>query len=257
MPFLVAMLNPDQVLHDRRLARVGRVRDETTGLTYMRKVGKQLLRPERLAVVDFLSELVADPHPNLLVPHSFSGGPGELLVEDYPDLTGISKLDVAGLDIRRELSERRLDVGEVVAFMADLSGAVAHIHRLGFVHRDVRSTNVFVRREDGRLIPTLFDYDLVTRPFFLAEAEIHVDLEAPPEVRVGHVLIDGRFDVYQLGWMLRKLTHYEAAPDIWTPVGPVSETLRAIIGCATGPFGERYPDAGELGDRLRAVRDAS
>ena len=164
---------------------------------------------------------------------------GELLVEDYPDLTALSKLDVAGLDIRRELSEGRLELGEVVAFMVELSDAVAYIHRHGFVHRDVRSTNVFVRREDGRLIPTLFDYDLITRPFFLAEAEIHVDLEAPPEVRVGHVLIDGRFDVYQLGWMLRKLTHYEAAPDIWTPVAPLSERLRAIIGCATGPFGEQ------------------
>jgi serine/threonine protein kinase len=257
VPFCVAMLNPDQVIHDRRLARVGRIRDETTGITYMRKVGKQVLSPERLAIVDFLSKLVADPHPNLLVPHSFSGGPGELLVEDYPDLTALSKLDVAGLDVRRELSERRLAAGEVVAFMVELSDAVAHIHRHGFVHRDVRSTNVFVRREERRLIPTLFDYDLITRPFFLEEAEIRVDLEAPPEVRVGHVLIDGRFDVYQLGWMLRKLTHYEAAPDIWTPVGPVSEALRAIIGCATGPFGERYPDAGELGDRLRAVRDAS
>jgi serine/threonine protein kinase len=197
------MLNPDQVIHDRRLARVGRVRDEATGVTYMRKVGKQVLRPERLAIVDFLSALVGDPHPNLLVPKSFSGGPGELLVEDYPDLTALSKLDVAGLDIRRELSERRLGTADIVAFMAELSDAVAHIHRHGFVHRDVRSTNVFVRREEGRLVPTLFDYDLITRPFFLAEAEIHVDLEAPPEVRVGHVLIDGRFDVYQLGWMLR------------------------------------------------------
>jgi serine/threonine protein kinase len=251
------MLNPDQVIHDRRLARVGRIRDETTGGTYMRKVGKQPLRPERLAIVEFLAGLVADPHPNLLVPHSFSGGLGEPLVEDYPDLTGVSKLDAAGLDIRRELSEGRLAPVEAIAFMVELSDAVAHIHRLGFVHRDVRSTNVFVRRDERRLIPTLFDYDLVTRPFFLAEAEIHVDLEAPPEVRVGHIPIDGRFDVYQLGWMLRKLTHYEAAPDIWTPVAPLGETLRAIIGCATGPFGERYHDAGELGDQLRAVRDAS
>ena len=81
-----------------------------------------------------------------------------------------------------------------------------------------------------------------------------VHLEAPPEVRVGHVTIDGRFDVYQLGWMLRKLTHYEAAPDIWTPVAPVGEGLRAVITRATGPFGERFRDAGELSEQLRSVQ---
>jgi serine/threonine protein kinase len=247
------MLNPDQVLHDRRLARVGRVQDEATGATYMRKVGKTVLGEAGSAVVDFLAALVASPHPNLLVPVSFSGAAGEVLVEDYPDLTALSKLDVAGLDVRRELSEGRLETAQVVDFMVQLSDGVAFIHRSGFVHRDVRSTNVFVRREDGRLIPTLFDYDLVTRPFFLAGAEIRVDLEAPPEVRVGHVPIDGRFDVYQLGWMLRKLTHYEAAPDIWTPVAPVSESLKVVIARATGPFGQRFVDAGALVNQLRAV----
>lgn len=251
------MLNPDQVIHDRRLAQVGRIRDDATGATHMRKVAKNVLTHERSAIVDFLSELVADPHPNLLVPISFSGAPGELLVEDYPDLTAESKLDVAGLDVRRELSDGRLDAGQVVDFMVQLSDGVAFIHRSGFVHRDVRSTNVFVRRDGRQLIPTLFDYDLITRPFFLAGAEIRVDLEAPPEIRVGHVPIDGRFDVYQLGWMLRKLTHYEAAPDIWTPVAPLGESLRGVIGRATGPFGDRYADAGELREQLRVVRPAS
>jgi serine/threonine protein kinase len=248
------MLNPDQVIHDRRLARVGRIRDEEAGTTYMRKVGKHALDEHGMAIVDFLSGLVAEPHPNLLVPASFSGAIGDVLVEDYPDLSSLSKLDVAGLDIRRDVSEGRLEIAQVAELMAQLSDGVAFIHRTGFVHRDVRGTNVFVRRDGGPPSLILFDYDLVTRPFFLAEAEIHVDLEAPPEVRVGHVTIDGRFDVYQLGWMLRKLTHYEAAPDIWTPVAPVGEGLRAVITRATGPFGERFRDAGELSEQLRSVQ---
>ena len=64
-------------------------------------------------------------------------------------------------------------------------------------------------------------------------------------------MIDGRFDVYQLGWMLRKLTHYEAAPDIWTPIAPLGEGLRSVIARATGPFGERFRNAGELSEQLR------
>jgi hypothetical protein len=249
-------LNPAQVLHDRRWARVGRVRDEASGATCMRKVGKLALA-EGSPVVDFLSALVAEPHPNLLVPLSFTGVAGEALVEDYPDLTALKKLDVEGFEVRRELSEGRVSLAQVVDLVAQLCDGVAFMHRSGFVHRDVRGTNVFLRREPERLVPILFDYDLVTRPFFLREGELRVDLEAPPEVRVGYVMIDGRYDVYQLGWIIRKLTHYEAAPDIWTPVTPVGDTLRAIIGRATGPFGERFADAGELSSALAASQASS
>ena len=249
-------LNPAQVLHDRRWARVGRVRDEASGVTCMRKVGKVALA-EGSPVVEFLAALVAQPHPNLLVPLSFSGVTGEALVEDYPDLTGLNKLDVEGFEVRRELSEGRISLADVLDLVAQLCDGVAFMHRSGFVHRDVRGTNVFLRREPGRLVPILFDYDLVTRPFFLREGELRVDLEAPPEVRVGYVTIDSRYDVYQLGWLIRKLTHYEAAPDIWTPVTAVGDALRALIGRATGPFGERYADAGELSYALAASQASS
>jgi serine/threonine protein kinase len=250
-------LKPEQVIYDRRLAQVGRVRHDASGATCMRKVGKRVLGPEGVAVVDFLAALVADPQPNLLVPISFSGAPGEVLVEDYDDLTALKKLDVECFEVRRELSEGKIDLARVVDMLVQLSDACAFIHRIGFVHRDVRSTNVFLRRDRDRLVPILFDYDSVTRPFFAAEGELRVDLEAPPEVRVGHVLIDGRFDVYQLGWLLRKLTHYEAAPDIWTPVAPVSAGLKALIACAIGPFGDRYPSAGELSAALLTEASAA
>jgi Protein tyrosine and serine/threonine kinase len=249
-------LNPAQVLHDRRWSRVGRVRDEASGVTCMRKVGKYVLA-EGSAVVDFLAALVAEPHPNLLVPTSFSGAAGDVLVEDYPDLTPLKKLDVEGFEVRRELSEGRVSLAQVVDLVAQLTDAVAFVHRTGFVHRDVRGTNVFLRRDSERLVPILFDYDLVTRPFFLREGELRVDLEAPPEVRVGYVTIDGRYDVYQLGWIFRKLIHYEAAPDIWTPVTPVDDDVRAVITRAIGPFGERYVDAGELGSALTALGASS
>jgi serine/threonine protein kinase len=244
------LLTPDQVIHDRRLAQVGRLRDGETGQSFIRKVGKTVLRSDEAAVVEFLAELSADPQPNLLVPLRFSGSVGELLVEDYPDLSSQKKLDLEGIEIRRELSNGRLGVDQVVDFVAQLTDAVAFIHRHGFVHRDVRSTNVFVRREDGRLIPTLFDYGFVTRPFFLEDPELRVDLEAPPEVRVGHVRIDARYDVYQLGWLFRKLTHYEAAPDIWTPVAELSAGLKEAIVGAVGGFARRLGSAGELRDRL-------
>ena len=249
------MLTPDQVIHDRRFAWIGRLRDEASGQTFIRKVGKVALGRDEVAVVDFLTRLAEEPHPNLLVPIRFSGAIGEVLVEDYPDLSAQKRLDVEGFEIRRELSNGQLEIGQVADFVAQLSDGVAFIHRSGYVHRDVRSTNVFVRREAGRLIPTLFDYGFVTRPFFLEDGELRADLEAPPEVRVGHVTIDARYDVYQLGWILRKLTHYEAAPDIWKPVAELERGLTDVVARALDRLSRRYASAGELSEDLAPWRE--
>ena len=72
-------------------------------------------------------------------------------------------------------------------------------------------------------------------------------------MRVGHVTIDGRYDVYQLGWLLRKLTHYEAAPDIWKPVTDIDSGLQDVIGGALDRPGRRYATAAELRDWLGAL----
>jgi hypothetical protein len=243
------MLKPGEVIYDGRWAQVGRLQD-ASGRSFIRKVGKRPLGAEGLALLEFLGELVAHPHPSLLVPFRFSGGVGEVLVEDYPDLSAQERLDRVAHQLRTDLARDALSVEQIVEFIVRLSDGVGFIHRHDLVHQDVRTRNVFLRREGERLLPTLFDYTFLVRPFFLVEGRLIADLEAPPEVRVGYVMPDGRYDVFQLGWMLRALTHYEAGPDLWRPVTALAEELEQVIGRATGPLNDRYPNADQLRDDL-------
>jgi protein tyrosine kinase len=239
------MAKPDEVIYDGRWAQVSRLTDED-GRPFIRKTGKYLLAGEGLAAVDFLAELSARPHPNLLVPDRFSGAPGEALVEDYPDLSHQQRLDRYGFELRNGLAQGEPSLASIVDFVAQLADGLAFVHRNGFVHQDVRARNVFVREEDGRLVPTLFDYTFVVRPFFLVEGREIADLETPPEIRVGYVLLDARYDVFQLGWLLRSLTHYEAGPDLWRPVASLGDRVEQVIARATSRFWDRYPTAAEL-----------
>lgn len=139
------MLAPGEVIYDRPRSKVGRLQGED-GQSYIRKVGKHVLGSAGSVVVDFLTKLKAEPHPNLLVPISFSGAVGEVLVEDYPDLSEQARLDVRGREIRRQLSEGRVGIGQVVDLMVQISDGVDFIHRNGYVHWDVRRENVFVEK---------------------------------------------------------------------------------------------------------------
>jgi hypothetical protein len=243
------MLRPGEVIHDGGWAQVGRLLDDT-GQPFIRKVGKYLLDGDGLAVLDFLAALEAEPHPNLLAPLAFSGAPGAVLVEDYPDLSGRRRLDQIAFELRNGLSRGDLALERVLDLVVRIAGAAAHVHRLGFVHQDVRPTNVFVHEDDGRLVPTLFDYTFVVRPFFLVEGRLFANLETPPEARVGYVSLDARYDVYQLGWLLRSLTHYEAGMDIWRPLTALPEGLGEVIACALGPLPDRFPDGGAVVEAL-------
>jgi serine/threonine protein kinase len=242
-------LAPSEVIYDGRWSQVGRLRD-ASGRAYIRKVGKYVLPIEGLAVVEFLQALTVQPHPNLLIPERFTGELGTLLVEDYPDLSDQPRLDKVGHELRTRLAKGALGLAQIVDFIDQLSDAVGFIHRAGFVHQDVRARNVFIRTDGDRLIPTLFDYTFIVRPFFLVEGRPVADLEAPPEVRVGYVTLDARYDVYQLGWMLRSLTHYEAGPDLWRPVAALGEDLQTVITRATSSLPQRYPSANAFQDDL-------
>src|SRR6516165_10856642 len=131
------MLRPGEVIHDGGWAQVGRLRDES-GQPFIRKVGKYLLDGDGLAVLDFLAAVAAEPHPNLLAPLEFSGGPGAVLVEDYPDLSGRRRLDQIAFELRNGLSRRDLPLERVLDLVVQLADAAAYVHRLGFVHQDVR-----------------------------------------------------------------------------------------------------------------------
>ena len=90
-----------------------------------------------------------------------------------------------------------------VAFVARLCLALDYLHTNGFVHRDVKPSNVFLGR-DGRT--TLFDFGLACRAAAANGNELCVgtmEYAAPEQISASPV--DHRADVYSLGCLLYEL----------------------------------------------------
>jgi serine/threonine protein kinase len=94
-------------------------------------------------------------------------------------------------------------LAKILAIVQQLCRALAHLHRRGLVHRDVKPANVFLGR-DGRT--TLFDFGLVCSVNEAPDRTICVGTMeyAAPEQICGAPL-DHRADIYSLGCLLYEL----------------------------------------------------
>lgn len=196
---------------------------------------------ETVHVADFLRHLQSKPHPHLLTPEAFNAEVSQPLAEFYPIIDAVT-MGQAEHSLKKNIIEARLDVGDIVDMMGQLTSALAYIHQLGFVHRDVRMENVFVQPVQNRLYLTLFDYNSLRRPFFQKEGVDSWNSEVPPELREGNVMIDAAVDTYAVGSVFYKLTHQfgdELPVSSLNPEHPIFD----IIQKARATRSERYEDA--------------
>ncbi len=141
------------------------------------------------------------PHPNLVTVHD---------LHRDGDLWFLSMELVRGETLRDRLErEGRLPVAEAIRIGREVAGALAHLHRLGIVHRDVKPGNVLLEEGTGRA--RLCDAGLA-RPLAhgetVTEARMVVGTPAymAPEQATGGELTPAT-DVYALGMtLLRALT---------------------------------------------------
>jgi len=139
-----------------------------------------------------LAVLAAVEHPGIagLVDHGALSGGGRFLARAW----------IGGVDLLAWAEGRPPE--EIGRLIARLTPALEHLHRLGFVHADLKPENVIVTRKDQ---PVLCDFGLSRRGGSTQDAGVSGTLFAiAPEVLLGNP-VSPAADLFALGAMLHRL----------------------------------------------------
>ncbi len=129
-----------------------------------------------------------------------------------------------------------LPVPEALRITREIGGALAHAHRRGVIHRDVKPSNVLLERESGRAL--LSDFGLARMGAGDGLTISGLALGTPgymaPEQAGGQSGIDRRADIYALGVLLCEMLTGRAFDAIDAGEWPVSaasvrRTLREVV----------------------------
>ena len=209
-------------------------------------------------------------HPNV-VPITDAGEAHELLFFTMPYIEGET--------IRQRLRrDGPLPVHEAVRIARDIALALAHVHSVGVVHRDVKPENVLFSPAGAILL----DFGHARAPWIAPIADSREDKKyivgtanyVSPEQVSGRRVADSRSDLYSLGCVLlemltgvvpfasssargsmqRRLD--EPPPDIRTLRPEVPEEVAAILKRALviDPAA-RYMSAGQMAEALSSALD--
>jgi len=136
-------------------------------------------------------EMIADlDHPNIVRIY-------DLGVSD--DHAHIAMEYVPGGDLKQRIAEGILEA-EAIEFAKQIAGALAELHKLGILHRDLKPGNIMVRGDDSL---ALIDFGLAKRMRLEQEITGNGEIFGTPyymSPEQGHAGdIDPRSDIYSLG----------------------------------------------------------
>lgn len=182
-------------------------------------------------------------------------------------------IDCETLEQRLRRSGEPLPIGEAITFAVEVLEALAYAHRLGFVHRDVKPSNIMLLHGDAlladfgiaRAAESTEGHKLTESGFVLGTAEY-----MSPEQAAGEVHLDGRSDIYSVGCVLYEMLvgtppftapnsravmarHFvDPVPSIRTVRETVPEVLEEALftALAKSPV-DRYPTAEAFRDALK------
>ncbi|MFO1077032.1 MAG: serine/threonine-protein kinase [Planctomycetota bacterium] len=121
---------------------------------------------------------------------------------------------VAGQSLTAFCDARAFGPEQRVRLLATVCRAVQHAHDRGFIHRDLKPTNVLVVEHEGQMVPKVIDFGIAkaTAPDGDSEARTRVgqvlgtpEYMSPEQAISGGLDVDTRSDVYSLGAILYEL----------------------------------------------------
>ncbi len=172
------------------------------------KILKKEIHKEPSAVKRFEREARAASrlaHPNIVYLSDFgmlSGG--ELyIVMEY----------LEGLSLRQILRKNvRLPIDKVCTYLAQAAEALDFAHRMGVIHRDLKSENMMIVEQGGREVVKLLDFGLaklltseVQKVSVTGEGEIFGTPEAMAPEQISGERITSKVDIYALGILAYEL----------------------------------------------------
>jgi serine/threonine protein kinase len=117
-----------------------------------------------------------------------------------------------GRDIANELCSReQIPIDEVVDWALQVCDALADAHRQGIIHRDIKTSNVFLVRVNGKTIAKVLDFGTSKMSTLTGEASLTATDKwvgtphymSPEQLRGG--TLDGRSDVWAVGVLLYRV----------------------------------------------------
>ena len=169
--------------------------DESAGMNVVLKVLREAPYPSNgIGAFDrFLQEyeLIAElEHPNIVRIY-------DLGVSD--DHAHIAMEYLSGGDLRQTI-RNGIDEQDAVGYIAQIASALAKLHRVGVLHRDLKPGNIMLR-DDGSI--ALIDFGLAKRMRLKLELTDHGEIFGTPyymSPEQGHGdEVDARSDIYSLG----------------------------------------------------------
>lgn len=185
----------ERVLGTGGFAAVFRVRDQVL----KRDLAVKVLNPDLLASTRTRERFQREAetiarlsHPHVVQVH-FIGREGDLLYIGMPCIEGGTLAD-------RLTRDGALPVAETVRVLSEVAGALAHAHKKGIVHRDIKTQNVLLDADGGRCLVTDFGIARADDASALTSTGVVIGTPAylSPE-QISGDKGDHRVDIYALG----------------------------------------------------------